>query len=214
MMTGEGWPLIWHSRVSDSPSVTLVFFRPCTAKRRHTCVSAETHLHPPGCVELRLTDSSVGGTTSSAAAETAATSTTCGVKDSTEKHSLSSHVVVMWTLLAQEEDRLRRDRTKVTGRAAQLPQEVMSCSSSCFSRLPCESSPSGWCCGTAHLLLPAKLDDAAAAHHTGHTGHTGHAAHTSHTGHTGVSGLSHMASLFPWWQDVGASSWPVGGATR
>lgn len=89
-------------------------------------------------------------------------------------------------------------------RSVQLPQEVMSCSVSCFSGWPVESSASRWCCGSPHLLLLAKLDDAA-AHHTGYTGSTGS---------TGVSGLSHVVSLFPWWQDVGTSSWPEGGATE
>lgn len=71
-------------------------------------------------------------------------------------------------------------------------------------RLPCGSSTSRWRCGSPHLLLLAKLDDAA-AHDTGPTGSKGP---------SGVSGLSHMASLFPWWQDVGTSSWPEGGATE
>lgn len=70
--------------------------------------------------------------------------------------------------------------------------------------LPCGSSTSRWHCGSPHLLLLAKLDDAS-AHDNGSTGPTGP---------TDVSGLSQIASLFPWWQDVGASSWPEGGATE
>lgn len=45
-----------------------------------------------------------------------------------------------------------------------------------------------------YLLLLASLGEAAA----------------HHTGDTGVSGLGHVASLFPWRQDVRTCGWPEG----